>query len=117
MGTSPDLSVFFGRFSSVDWREGTNYVSDMRPDRFTQKMQEALQSAQDIAAEYSHQEITNEHFLLALLAQQDGVARPLLEKLGVAVPALEARMREDLEKRPSVTGAEHYLGSELRSVL
>ncbi|MGA3171381.1 MAG: ATP-dependent chaperone ClpB [Chthoniobacteraceae bacterium] len=91
----------------------------MRPDRFTQKMQEALQSAQDIAAEYSHQEITNEHFLLASLAQQDGVARPLLEKLGVAVPALDARLREDLDKRPRVSGAagQLYLETDLRTVL
>jgi ATP-dependent Clp protease ATP-binding subunit ClpB len=91
----------------------------MRVDRFTQKMQEALQSAQDVAAEYSHQEITNEHFLLALLAQQDGVAAPLLEKVGVSVPALEARLREDLDKRPRVSGAagQVYLGTELRTVL
>jgi len=91
----------------------------MRVDRFTQKMQEALQSAQDIASEISHQEISNEHFLLALLAQPDGVAQPLLEKLGVAVPALEARLREDLDKRPRVTGApgQLYIGSELRGVL
>ena len=82
-------------------------------------MQEALQSAQDVAAEYSHQEITNEHFLLTLLGQQEGVALPLLQKLGVAVPALEARLREDLEKRPRVSGGtgERYLGTELRSVL
>jgi ATP-dependent Clp protease ATP-binding subunit ClpB len=91
----------------------------MRVDRFTQKMQEALQSAQDIAAEGSHQEITNEHFLLALLAQRDGVALPLLEKVGVAAPALEARLREELEKRPRVSGArgELYIGTELRTVL
>jgi ATP-dependent Clp protease ATP-binding subunit ClpB len=91
----------------------------MRVDRFTQKMQEALQSAQDIAGEYSQQEITNEHFLVALLAQRDGVALPLLEKLGVAVPALEARLREDLDKRPRVSGAagQLYVGAELRTVL
>jgi len=82
-------------------------------------MQEALQSAQDIASEYGHQEISNEHFLLALLGQQEGVAQPILQKLGVAVPALEARLREDLDKRPRVSGAtgQLYLGSELRSVL
>ncbi len=57
----------------------------MRIDRFTQKMQEALQAAQDRASKAGHSEITNEHFLLALLEQTDGVARPLLEKMGVAV--------------------------------
>ena len=47
------------------------------------------------------------------------MALPLLEKLGVAAPALEARLREDIEKRPRVTGAagQHYLGTELRTVL
>ena len=34
--------------------------------------------------EHNQQEITNEHFLLALLDQTDGVTRPLLEKMGVA---------------------------------
>jgi ATP-dependent Clp protease ATP-binding subunit ClpB len=82
-------------------------------------MQEALQSAQDIAGEYSHQEITNEHFLLALLAQQEGVALPLLQKLGVAIPALDARLREAMDKHPKVSGStgERYIGSELRNVL
>jgi ATP-dependent Clp protease ATP-binding subunit ClpB len=82
-------------------------------------MQEALQSAQDIASELSNQEMTNEHFLLALLGQRDGVAIPILEKLGVAVPALVARLREELEKRPRVSGGagQLYLGTELRTVL
>jgi ATP-dependent Clp protease ATP-binding subunit ClpB len=91
----------------------------MRVDRFTQKMQEALQSAQDLASEYSQQEITNEHFLLALLSQQEGVAGPLLGKLGVAIPALQARLRDDLDKRPRISGAagQLYVGTELRNVL
>ena len=64
----------------------------MRPDKFTQKMQEALQAAQDVASQYNHQEITNEHFLTALLDQTEGVTRPLLEKLGVAPVALRTRL-------------------------
>src|SRR5438874_9705574 len=55
----------------------------MRMDKFTQKMQEALQAAQDLASQSNHQEITNEHFLSALLDHADGIARPLLEKIGV----------------------------------
>ena len=50
----------------------------MRPDKFTQKMQEALQAAQEVAAQFSQQEISNEHFLLALLDQADGVTRPVI---------------------------------------
>jgi len=93
----------------------------MRPDRFTQKMQEALQSAQDLASETGHQEIANEHFLLALLAQADGLARPLLEKLGMSAGALTGQLNAELEKRPRVSGSgaagQLYLGSELRAVL
>ena len=55
----------------------------MRIDKFTQKMQEAVQGAQDVAAQANHPEITNEHFLSALLDQAEGITRPLLEKMGV----------------------------------
>src|SRR5438094_71781 len=90
----------------------------MRPDKFTQKMQEALNAAQDVAAEFLQQELNNEHFLLTLLAQSDGVARPLLEKIGVSIPALDQRLREALQKRPKVQGSTQiFLGNELRSVL
>ena len=58
----------------------------MRIDKFTQKMQEAVQVSQDVASEFNQQEITNEHFLLALLDQREGITRPLLEKMGVSVP-------------------------------
>ena len=51
----------------------------MRIDKFTQKMQEGVQSSQDVASELHQQEITNEHFLLALLDQAEGITRPLLE--------------------------------------
>src|SRR6266550_787496 len=88
-------------------------------DRFTQKMQEALQAAQDIAAQFNHQEIGNEHFLSALLDQTDGVTRPLLEKMGVAVDQLQDSLRTELEQPPQVQGAsiELRLGNELRTVL
>jgi len=82
-------------------------------------MQEALQGAQDIASKYSQQEINNEHFLLALLGQTDGVTRPLLEKLGVSVSALDERLQNELARRPKIQGAaaQPFLGGELRTVL
>src|SRR6516162_8696349 len=91
----------------------------MRIDRFTQKMQEALQAAQDLASQLQHSEITNEHFLSALLDQSDGVTRPLLEKMGVSVDSLQNSLRQELERRPRVQGAgvDVRLGSELRAVL
>ncbi len=91
----------------------------MRVDRFTQKMQEALQAAQDIASQFNHQEIANEHFLSALLDQTDGIAQPLLEKIGVPVDRLRERLASELERRPKVHGAtaDLRLSNELRSVL
>src|SRR5881275_2997131 len=91
----------------------------MRIDKFTQKMQEALQAAQDVASQFNHQEITNEHFLSALLDQSDGITQPLLEKIGVPVNRLRERLTAELERRPRVTGAsvDLRLANELRSVL
>lgn len=72
----------------------------MRPDKFTQKMQEALQAAQDVAGEFSQQEINNEHFLVALLDQADGIARPVLAKMGASREALRTRLREESDENP-----------------
>ena len=82
-------------------------------------MQEALQAAQDIASQFNHQEIANEHFLSALLDQTDGIAQPLLEKIGVPVDRLRERLASELERRPKVHGAtvDLRLSNELRSVL
>jgi ATP-dependent Clp protease ATP-binding subunit ClpB len=91
----------------------------MRIDKYTQKMQEALQTAQDLASQFNNSEITNEHFLSALLDQSDGITRPLLEKIGVNVAQLRDRLRSDLERRPKIHGAaaDLRLSNELRSVL
>ncbi len=90
----------------------------MRIDRFTQKMQEALQAAQDLASQSNHQEITNEHFLLSLLDQSDGITQPLLEKIGVQPNQLRDRLLTELNRKPRVTGAvDLRLSNELRTVL
>jgi len=91
----------------------------MRIDKYTQKMQEALQAAQDLASQFNNQEITNEHFLSALLDQGEGVTRPLLEKIGVPADQLRQRLASELQRRPKVhgTGVDLRLANELRSVL
>ncbi len=91
----------------------------MRIEKFTQKMQEALQAAQDLASQLHQQEVTNEHFLSALIDQSEGVARPLLEKMGVAMDQLRGHLRTELERRPKVegTGLDLRLGNELRATL
>jgi ATP-dependent Clp protease ATP-binding subunit ClpB len=90
----------------------------MRIDRFTSKMQEGLQEGQALASQMQHQELRPEHLLLALLRQQDGLARPLLEKLNVRVPEVEGQLEQELARRPRISGAtEQYISADLRNVL
>ena len=90
----------------------------MRFDRFTLKAQEAVQSAQEIAQSYNHQEVNPEHLLLALLQQEEGVVIPIIQKLGANVTAIRHDLEEELQKVPKVQGAgmEMYLSSALRKV-
>src|SRR5436190_21701734 len=91
----------------------------MRIDKYTQKMQEALQAAQDLASQANDSEITNEHFLSALLDQGEGITRPLLEKIGAKVDQSRERLRSELRRRTKIHGAASHLrlANELRSAL
>ena len=90
----------------------------MRPDRFTQKMQEALSAAADITSKLHQQEIGNEQFLLALLDQSEGVAVPILQKVGVSIARLREQLNSELGRRAKVTGgAQPHLGNDLRKTL
>src|SRR2546425_3049713 len=88
-----------------------------RPDRLTEKTQEAIQQAQTVAQEAQHQEITPEHLLLALLQQQDGTVRPILQQVGVDPARVASDVKAQLDRLPKVYGAETYLGSRLRRLL
>jgi ATP-dependent Clp protease ATP-binding subunit ClpB len=74
-------------------------------DKTTQKLQEALQSAQRLASKSSHPELKSAHVLLALLTQEGGIATPILQKAGVDVPRLKASVAADLDREPRVQGA------------
>src|SRR6202011_1563957 len=95
------------------------YFEVVRIDKFTQKMQEALQAAQDLASQSNHQEITNEHFLLSLLDQSDGITQPLLEKIGVQPDQLRDQLLTELNRKPKVPGVsvDLHMSNELRTVL
>ena len=73
--------------------------------RMTQKAQEALHGAQVRALRYGHQEIDGEHLLLTLLEQDGGLVARLLERAGVALPTLTARVEQEVESRPKISGA------------
>src|ERR1017187_4225901 len=90
----------------------------MQPEKFTKKSQEALQSAQRLAREYSHQEIDGEHLALALIGQTESLIPDLLERLGVRVAQLKPDLEAELARRHKVQGAgDAYAGSDLRKAL
>src|SRR5439155_9817037 len=88
-----------------------------RFDRFTVKAQEAIQAAQSIADQLSHQAIEPEHLLLALVQQQEGVVGPLLAKLGVPTDAIRRQVEAELQNVPKVRGGSgQHLGPRLQQV-
>jgi ATP-dependent Clp protease ATP-binding subunit ClpB len=88
-----------------------------RPDRLTEKTQEAIEQAQALARDAQHQEITPEHLLLALLQQQDGTVPPILQQVGVDPARVASDLKVQLDRLPKVYGAETYVGSRLKRLL
>ncbi len=82
----------------------------MQPDKFTTKTQEALQAAQNIAVEFGHSEIGNEHLLRALLDQSEGIVRPLLEKVGASPIKLGEALDAELKRRPKIVSGSGQIG-------
>ncbi len=74
-------------------------------EKSTQKLQEALHSAQSIASKSSHAEFKSLHVLLALLQQEGGIATPILQKAGVDISKLKLDTAAALSREPSVQGA------------
>jgi ATP-dependent Clp protease ATP-binding subunit ClpB len=73
-------------------------------NKMTIKTQEALQGAQNIALKRGHIEVDGEHLLLALLEQEGGLIPRLLQRMDVSVDGFTRAVREELDKRPSVSG-------------
>lgn len=76
----------------------------MRMDKLTSRFQMALADAQSLAVGRDHQFIDPAHVMLALLDQQGGTVRPLLQKAGVNINQLRSQLSETLERLPRVEG-------------
>ncbi len=76
----------------------------MRLDKLTLKAQEALQEAKNIADNNNQQQLDVEHLLLALVEQPEGIAVPILQKIGVDIDQLKSRLTEHLSSLPQVHG-------------
>jgi ATP-dependent Clp protease ATP-binding subunit ClpB len=73
-------------------------------NKFTQKAQEALQEAQNIATRRQHQAVDVEHLASALVEQEDGLVPRLFEKCKVPPDLLRTKLAEELDKLPQVSG-------------
>jgi ATP-dependent Clp protease ATP-binding subunit ClpB len=91
----------------------------MRVDKFTTKLQEALSDAQSLAVGNDNQYIDPVHLLAALLNQDDGGSRSLLQRAGVNVGGLVNALKSALERLPKVSGSsgEVQVGREMAALL
>ena len=88
---------------------------------FTQKSQEAIQDAQNLAIRNNHQQLEQIHLLAALLEQDGGLIPQLLKKMDVTVESLSAAAMAEVRKLPGVTGAREadkiYISNGLNQTL
>src|SRR6266567_589763 len=90
----------------------------LRFEKMTVKAQEAVQSAQEIAASHENQQVEPVHLLAALAAQADGVVPPLLSRLGIRTEALSQEIEREIGRLPKVQGfAQQHMGRPLNEVL
>ncbi len=90
----------------------------MRLDKFTIKSQELVQNAQSLASEHHNQQIEPEHFLKAMLNDEQGVAGTMLRKLGVSPNAVAQDLSLAIDRLPKVSGiGEVYLSVRAKAVL
>ena len=93
----------------------------MTLQNFTQKSQEAIQDAQNLAIRNNHQQLEQIHLLAALLEQDGGLIPQLLKKMDVTVESLSAAAMAEVRKLPGVTGAREadkiYISNGLNQAL
>ena len=92
----------------------------MNLNQFTQKSVEAIQAAQQLAGERQNQQIRQEHLLLCLLEQKEGLIPQLMQKIGIDPAALRQKLTASVERLPQVSGSgagQMYLSRELEQAL
>ena len=92
----------------------------MNLNQFTQKSVEAVQAAQQMASARQNQQIEQEHLLLALLEQKEGLIPQLMQKAGADPTLLRQRLSAAVERLPQVSGSgagQMYLSRDLEQAL
>ncbi len=77
----------------------------MNLEKYTQKSQEAILAAQQLAQEYQHQVVEPIHLLLALVQQEDGIVPAIITKVSGGTQAIQQELSNEFDKMPKVQGA------------
>ena len=89
----------------------------MNIQKFTQKSMEAVQDCEKLAYEYGNQEIEQEHLLVALLQQENGLIPQMIEKMEIQLEHFKDNAIRHLEARTKVSGGQVFVGKDLNQVL
>ncbi len=90
----------------------------MNTEKFTQKSIEAINKAASLAKESGNQQITGLHLAAALLSDEEGLIKKLVESMGVSVPRLTAALNGAIDKLPKVSGAGgEYMSNDFASAI
>lgn len=89
----------------------------LNPDRLTVKSSEAITDALSLARQAGNPLVHDTHLLLALLKQDEGIVVPILQKLGVAIPALTKEVEREIARYPKQSDAQPSLAREVNAVL
>lgn len=89
----------------------------MNINKFTQKSIEAINDCEKLAYEYGNQELEQEHLLVALLQQSDGLIPKMIEKMEIQKDHFLNNAIRNLENRTKVSGGQIYVGANLNKVL
>ena len=89
----------------------------MNIQKFTQKSMEAVQDCEKLAYEYGNQEIEQEHLLVALVQQENGLIPQMIEKMEIQLEHFKDNAIRHLEARTKVSGGQVYVGKDLNQVL
>ena len=89
----------------------------MNIQKFTQKSIEAVNTCEKLAYEYGNQEIEQEHLLVALLTQEDGLIGKLIEKMEIDRNHFTENAKQKLNARVKVSGGQIFIGKDLNNVL
>ncbi len=89
----------------------------MNLQKFTQKSLEAIQNAQSMAVEYGNPQMDQQHLLVTLLTQDEGLIPQLMQKMNVNINGLLQAAENEVKKLPRATGGQTYVSSDLEKTL